>query len=91
MYMRMPMSNSTLPVHGACVVDDKSVTLKFPFTGISFELPRQPEESCNDYDFTIKGQRGEMNLTIGYIKELQCFAISLHPQIGKTQVIESRT
>ena len=51
MYMRMPMSSSTLPIHGRCSVDDQKVTLKFPFTGIEFELPSNPKEGANDFDF----------------------------------------
>ena len=51
MYMRMPMSSSTLPIHGRCSVDDQKVSLKFPFTGIEFELPSPPKEGGNDFDF----------------------------------------
>lgn len=73
MYMQMPMSTSSLPIQGTCSVDDKRVTLKFPFTGIEFDLPSSPKEGRNDFDFKIRGARGEMIMTIGYIKDLQCF------------------
>ena len=73
MYMRMPMSTSTLPINGTCTVDDKRITLKFPFTGIEFDLPSSPKEGRNDFDFKIRGARGDMTMTIGYIAELKCF------------------
>lgn len=73
MYMRMPMSLSTLPIQGTCTVNDKKVTLKFPFTGIEFDLPSAPKEGRNDFDFKIRGARGDMTLTIGYVAELNCF------------------
>ncbi|CAD5116904.1 DgyrCDS5747 [Dimorphilus gyrociliatus] len=73
MYMRMPMSNSNLPIAGTCTVEDKRVALKFPFTGIEFDLPQSPKENRNDFDFKIRGARGDMTLTIGYISELKCF------------------
>jgi hypothetical protein len=73
MYMRMPMSSSTLPIQGTCIVEDRRITLKFPFTGIEFDLPGQPRENRNDYDFTIRSQRGDMTMTIGYIGELRAF------------------
>jgi len=73
MYLRMPMSSSTLPVQGQCSVDDRRVTLKFPFTGIEFDLPGQPRENRNEYDFTIRSAKGDMTMTIGYVRELQAF------------------
>jgi len=73
MYMRMPMSNSTLPIQGQCNVEDKRVTLKFPFTGIEFELPSSPRENPNDFDFTIRSARGDMTMTVGYVAELKAF------------------
>lgn len=74
MYMRMPMSSSTLPVLGSCTVDDKRITLKFPFTGIEFDLPGSPTDSKqNDFDFKIRGARGDMTMTIGYVDELKAY------------------
>lgn len=73
MYMRMPMSSSTLPIQGQCTVEDKRITLKFPFTGIEFELPSSPKENRNDFDFTIRSARGDMTMTIGYVNELKAF------------------
>ena len=73
MYMRMPMSTSSLPIQGSCTVEDKRITLKFPFTGIEFDLPTSPKEDRNDFDFKIRGARGDMTMTIGYMKDLQCF------------------
>ena len=73
MYMRMPMSSSTLPIQGHCTVEDKRITLKFPFTGIEFDLPSSPKENRNDFDFTIRSARGDMTMTIGYVAELKAF------------------
>ena len=73
MYMRMPMSTSTLPIQGSCTVEDKRITLKFPFTGIEFDLPSAPQEGRNDFDFKIRGARGDMTMTIGYVQELRAF------------------
>lgn len=73
MYMRMPMSTSTLPVQGSCTVDDRRITLKFPFTGIEFDLPGTPKENRNDFDFKIRGARGDMTMTISYVAELKAF------------------
>lgn len=73
MYMRMPMSTSALPIQGSCTVDDKRITLKFPFTGIEFDLPSSPSEDRNEFDFKIRGARGDMTMTIGFIPELKCF------------------
>jgi len=42
MYMRMPMSTSSLTIQGHCSVDDRRVTLRFAFTGIEFDLPSAP-------------------------------------------------
>jgi hypothetical protein len=54
MYMRMPLSTSTLPVEGTCMVEGKKLTLRFPFTGIEFDLPMAPADVCADFDFKIK-------------------------------------
>lgn len=80
MYMRMPMSSSALPIQGTCTVDDKRLTLKFPFTGIEFDLPNPPKENRNDFDFKIRGARGDMTVTIGYVSELACFT-----GVGRTE------
>jgi hypothetical protein len=85
MYMRMPMSTSTLPIQGQCTVNDRRVMLRFPFTGIEFELPATPasilhrrplfrETSPPEYDFKIRGVRGDLLVTIRYIGELNAFA-----------------
>jgi hypothetical protein len=69
----MPMSASTLPVQGQCIVEERRITLKFPFTGIEFDLPGPPRENRNEYDFTIRSSRGDMTMTIGYVSELKAF------------------
>ena len=73
MFLRMPMSTSTLPVEGRCAVEDKKVTLKFPFTGIEFDLPGSPGEKGSDFDFKIRGARGDMRLAITYDEALGCY------------------
>jgi len=80
MYMRMPMSTSALPIQGQCTVDDRRVTLKFPFTGIEFELPSTPATvihgtatSVPDLDFKIRGARGDLLVSIAFVPELRAF------------------
>ena len=71
----MPMSSSSLPIQGQCIVDNKRVTLKFPFTGIEFDLPAAPGHSSNDFDFVIRSQKGkDMTVTICELPELKAFA-----------------
>jgi len=82
MYLRMPMSSSTLPVQGQCTVDDRRVTLKFPFTGIEFDLPGQPQENRNQFDFTIRSAKGDMTMTIGYVSELRAFTGTGRMEVG---------
>ena len=52
---------------------NKIYIFQFPFTGIEFELPNSPKEDRNDFDFKIRGARGDMTMTIGYIPNLRCF------------------
>ena len=73
MYMRMPTSTSTLPLQGNCTVNAKLVCLKFPFTGIEFELPSIPS-ALSECAFRIRGAKGDMVITIDYIKDLDCFS-----------------
>ena len=73
MHMRMPMSTSSLPILGECNVTERRVALKFPFTGIEFDLPREPKEDQNEFDFKIRANCGDMTMNIGYIKELKCY------------------
>lgn len=74
MFMRMPMSSAALPVQGTCVVDGKKVKLNFPFTGIEFDLPSEPQKGRNDFDFKIRAATGgTLVITVGYIKDLECF------------------
>lgn len=68
------MSSSSLPIQGQCVVDNKRVTLKFPFTGIEFDLPTSPSEQPTDFDFVIRSQKGkDMTVTIGQLPDLKAF------------------
>lgn len=70
MYMRMPLSSSQLPIEGKCHVDDDKLHLKFPFTGIEFELPKLEEK---DFDFSLHAARGKMNIAIKYVEDLKCY------------------
>ena len=86
MYMRMPMSSSTLPIQGKCSVDDKTVNLKFPFTGIEFELPSSPKEGRNDFDFKVShwfmAFLSKMNLLLHVIlKTVICFVWTVAPRV----------
>ena len=74
MYMRMPMSTSSLPISGTVEVEEQRVTLKFPFTGIEFDLPVGCKDTKADFDFKIRGARGDMRLTVTYMRELLCYA-----------------
>lgn len=74
------MSTSSLPIQGQCTVDDRRITLKFPFTGIEFELPSSPaaviygcETSVPDLDFKIRGARGDLLVSIAFVAELRAF------------------
>jgi len=82
MYMRMPMSTSSLPIQGQCTVDDRRIALRFPFTGIEFELPSSPASviyagaeatSVPDLDFKIRGTRGDLLVTMTFVPELRAF------------------
>ena len=75
MYMRMPMSTSSLPVQGHCSVDERRVTLRFPFTGIEFDLPGAPSEQTADvFDFLIRSRHGrDMTVTVSRLDDLGAY------------------
>ena len=54
MYMSMPMASQTLPVLGSCTVQDKKIALKFPLSGVSFDLPEAPREGGKDLEFKVR-------------------------------------
>merc|ERR1712121_280416 len=72
-YMSMPMANQTLPLIGTCTVQDKKVSLKFPLSGVSFDLPQAPTEGGAEMEFKMTGARGELTLKIGYRSDIQAF------------------
>lgn len=85
MFMRMPMSASSLPIQGSCQVTGKRLCLRFPFTGIEFDLPRSPEGEWGDeIEFKIRGACGDMVVVLGYVSELQAFK-----GIGKLESLEN--
>ena len=67
---------------GQCSVDDRRVTLKFPFTGIEFDLPGQPRDNRHEYEFTIRSAKGDMTMTIGYVGELRAFTGTGRMDVG---------
>lgn len=73
MYMSMPMAAQSLPILGSCLVDDKKITLRFPLSNVSFDLPEAPREGGRDLDFQMAGPKGEMKLKIAYKSDLQGF------------------
>lgn len=72
MYMTMPMSAQTLPIQGRCQVNDKKISLQFPLSGVSFDLPESPKEGAK-MEFKMAGGTGEMTLTIQYKHEMNAF------------------
>ena len=73
MYMTMPMASQALPLLGACSVDDKKITLKFPLSNVSFDLPQAPSEGANDLQFNMAGPKGEMTLNISWKADMGAF------------------
>lgn len=73
MYMSMPMAAQSLPLLGTCSVDDKRISLKFPLTSVSFDLPEAPTEGMKTMEFKMAGPKGEMTLNIQYNTELKAF------------------
>jgi len=73
MYMSMPMAAQSLPILGSCVVQDKKISLKFPLSSVSFDLPEAPQDSGRDLEFKMAGPRGEMTLKISYKSDLRAF------------------
>lgn len=73
MYMSMPMAAQTLPLLGQCAVDDKKISLKFPLSGVSFDLPQAPSKSGQPMEFKMQGAKGEMTLNIGFKADMGAF------------------
>lgn len=73
MYLSMPMAAQSLPVLGSCAVDDKKITLRFPLSNVSFDLPEAPREGGRDVEFKMAGPKGEMTLKISWKAELGGF------------------
>ena len=46
--------------------------LRFPFTGIEFELPNAPSPTDN-CSFRIRGGKGDLIVSIDYISDLDCY------------------
>ncbi|CAD5118264.1 DgyrCDS6983 [Dimorphilus gyrociliatus] len=85
MYLAMPMSAQNIPVLGSCVVEDRKVQLKFPISGVSFDLPETPKEGTGELEFKMAGsQQSEMLLKIKWNAGLKAFLGSCS-QNGKPQ------
>jgi len=67
MYLSMPMAAQSLPVLGSCAVVDKKISLRFPLSNVSFDLPQAPAEgSAQPMEFKMAGPKGDMTLKIAY-------------------------
>ena len=73
MYLTMPMAAQALPILGLCTVSDKKISLKFPLTNVSFDLPEAPREGGRDMEFKMAGSKGDMTLMISYKSDLRGF------------------
>lgn len=73
MYMSMPMAAQSLPLLGSCCVDDKRISLKFPLTSVSFDLPEAPSEGGKGLEFKMSGPKGEMTLNIKWNADMKAF------------------
>jgi hypothetical protein len=73
MYMTMPMAAQRLPLMGSCTVNDKKISLKFPLSNVSFDLPEAPSETGKELEFKMSGATGDMTLNISYKAELKAF------------------
>jgi len=73
MYMTMPMAAQRLPLLGACTVQDKKISLRFPLSNVSFDLPEAPHEGGRDMEFKMSGATGDMTLNISWKPELGAF------------------
>jgi hypothetical protein len=73
MYMSMPMAAQSLPILGSCSVQDKKISLKFPLSSVSFDLPEAPQDYGRDLEFKMAGPRGEMTLRIAYKSDMKAF------------------
>ena len=71
MYLTMPMSAQALPVMGTCAVNDKKISLRFPLTNVSFDLPESPKEgSTTDMEFKMSGARGYQIYSINRLESI---------------------
>ena len=66
MYLSMPMAAQALPILGACTVQDKKISLRFPLTNVSFDLPQAPQEGTQAMEFKMAGPKGDMTLKIAF-------------------------
>ncbi len=73
MYMTMPMAAQRLPLMGTCTVVEKKISLKFPLSNVSFDLPEAPSEGGKDLEFKMSGATGDMTLSITYKSDLKAF------------------
>jgi len=73
MYMQMPMAAQRLPLLGACAVQEKKISLRFPLSNVSFDLPEAPQEGGRDMEFKMSGATGDMTLNISWKPDLKAF------------------
>ncbi len=73
MYLSMSMCSQSLPLLGSCQVNDKKLSLRFPLTTVSFDLPESPYEGMRPAKLNMTGPRGEMTLNIAFHAESGAF------------------
>ncbi len=73
MYMSMPMASQALPILGSCTVEEKKISLRFPLSNVSFDLPQAPQEGAPDMQFNMAGPKGEMTLNISWKTDMGAF------------------
>lgn len=66
MYLSMPMAAQSLPILGSCSVSEKKISLRFPLTNVSFDLPQAPMEGAQPMEFKMAGPKGDMVLKIAF-------------------------
>ena len=67
------MANQRLPLVGTCEVEGKKISLHFPFTNLTFELPEPPRETGSPMTFKMKTRQGETELKIQYRTDVHAF------------------
>jgi len=73
MMITMPMSPDPIPIPGTCKVEDRHVSLHFPYTDINFDYAEIPTEH-KPCKVKLRGDGKELSLYIRYIPELSMYS-----------------